>query len=134
MAHVLLVDDDPGFRTTAERMLGRLGHDVILASSGREGLERFREVGADIVLVDAYMPDGDGIETMAQLQATAPGTPVILVSGGGFVTRDEVLRLGTRLGAFATIGKPFSLEQLRELLDAELMASNGRSDTPRAEP
>lgn len=134
MAHVLLVDDDPGFRTTAERMLGRLGHDVILASSGREGLERFREAGADIVLVDAYMPDGDGIETMAQLQAEAPATPVILVSGGGFLTRDEVLRLGERLGAFATIGKPFSLAQLRAVLDAELTAANGIANTRKAEP
>jgi two-component system nitrogen regulation response regulator NtrX len=134
MAHVLVMDDDSGFRTTLERMLGRLGHDVILTSSGREGLEYFREHGADIVLVDAYMPDGDGIETMAQLQAEAPGTPVVLVSGGGFLTRDEVLRLGTRLGAFATIGKPFSLEQLQTVLDAELTAADGMARTPRAEP
>lgn len=134
MAHVLVMDDDPGFRTTLERMLGRLGHDVVLTSSGREGLEHFRERGADIVLVDAYMPDGDGIETMARLQEEAPGTPVVLVSGGGFLTRDEVLRLGTRLGAFATIGKPFSLEELRTVLDAELAASEGIGRTQRAEP
>jgi two-component system nitrogen regulation response regulator NtrX len=120
MAHVLVVDDDPGFRATAERMLGRLGHRVTQASSGREGLERFRDAGADIVLLDAYMPDGDGIETMAQLAAEAPSVPVILVSGGGFLTREHVLTLGARLGAFATIGKPFSLEQLRAVLDAEL--------------
>jgi CheY-like chemotaxis protein len=120
MAHVLVVDDDAGFRATVERMLRLLGHRVTLAGSGREGLVRFRAERPDLVLMDAYMPDGDGIETMAELQGEAPGTPVILVSGGGFLTREEVLRLAARLGAFGTIGKPFSIEQLREVLDAEL--------------
>ncbi len=120
MAHVLVVDDDAGFRATVERMLRLLGHQVTMACSGREGLERFRADRPDLVLMDAYMPDGDGIETMAELQEEAPGTPVILVSGGGFLTREEVLRLATRLGAFGTIGKPFSLEQLRKAIDAEL--------------
>jgi CheY-like chemotaxis protein len=122
MAHVLVVDDDPGFRATVERMLRLLGHRATLACSGREGMERFRGERPHLVRMDAYMPDGDGIETMAELQAEAPGTPVILVSGGGYLTREEVLRLAARLGAFGTIGKPFSIEQLREALDAELAA------------
>lgn len=128
MAHVLVVDDDAGFRATVERMLRLLGHRATLACSGREGLERFRAEVPDLVLMDAYMPDGDGIETMAELQAEAPGIPVILVSGGGFLTREEVLRLAARLGAFGTIGKPFALEQLRVALDAELA---GASAPPR---
>jgi CheY-like chemotaxis protein len=130
MAHILVIDDDDAFLNTSERMLHALGHEVTIASSGHEGLLRFRAVSPDLVLVDAYMPDGDGIETMAQLEAEAPAIPVILMSGGGFLSRREVLELGRRLGAFATLGKPFTLDQLREALHAELAGAGRRPDGP----
>jgi CheY-like chemotaxis protein len=130
VARILVVDDDGSFRITAERMLRALGHEVALAASGRDGLARFREVAPDLVLVDAYMPDGDGIEVLAQLAEDSPTTPVILMSGGGFLSRREVLALGKRLGAFATLGKPFTLEQLREALNAELSGVTRQPDRP----
>ncbi len=134
MAHILVIDDDAALRSAAERMLHALGHAATLASSGHEGLMRFRAVSPDLVLVDAFMPDGDGIETMAQLAAEAPTVPVILMSGGGFLSRREVLDLGRRLGAFATLEKPFTLEQLRGALNAELALVAGAPNGPGAGP
>lgn len=127
MARVLVVDDDAGFRATAERMLRRLGHDVRLASDGHAALLLFRTEPADVVLMDILMPGADGIETMEQLEREAPGTPVIATSGGGVVTSDLALHIARRRGAFSTLPKPFSLDQLQGALNAVAAAGSRRA-------
>jgi CheY-like chemotaxis protein len=120
MARILVVDDDAGFRATVARMLGRLGHDVHLVDGGEAGLHLFRATSADVVLMDIFMPGTDGVEATRRLTALSPRTPVVATSGGGVLTSEMALRLADRAGAFTTLPKPFTLEQLRCTLDGVL--------------
>ena len=80
---VLVIDDELSVRDVACAILERAGFDVLVAASGREGLERFR-AGADrivAVLLDRTMPDLAGEEVFAELRSIRPDVPVILSSG-----------------------------------------------------
>jgi CheY-like chemotaxis protein len=87
------------------------------------GSRQYREQGADLVLLDIHMPEMDGIEVLAQLHAIAPRLPVILKSGGDQTKGFGLLDHAVLLGAFATLAKPFSLD---ELLGASEPCPRGR--------
>ena len=78
---VLYIDDDPGLRRLVEKQLGRRGHTVVGAGSGREGIDLAREGGFDIIAVDHYMPGMDGLETLAELRKLQECPPVVYVTG-----------------------------------------------------
>lgn len=120
MARLLIVDDDLGFQNTVRRMAERLGHEVWTAADGRAALKRFRAHPADVVLMDVYMPDADGIETTLKLSQEFPGVRVIVTTGGGYLSREITLDLAGRLGAFRTLPKPFSVAELRAAIEAAL--------------
>jgi len=113
MARVLLIEDDPGVRTTVERLLSSAGHKVILAADGREGVRLFRANPADLVITDLVMPNQDGIETIIALTREFPKVPIIAMSGGS--AKEGMLSASALLGAVAVLEKPFSNE---DLLDA----------------
>jgi CheY-like chemotaxis protein len=122
VATILLVDDDPLVRRTLTRALERLGHGVVTSENGLDGARRAREGGLDLAIVDIHMPDMDGLELLAQLKATCPTLPVIMMSGGD-QTRDLALLGDAKLlGASATLAKPFSLDELHTLV-ASLLSS-----------
>jgi two-component sensor histidine kinase len=81
LARVLFIDDDPGLRRLAERHLARLGYVVELAGSGPEGVEKARATRFDLIAVDHFMPNQDGLETLALLQALPSPPPVVYVTG-----------------------------------------------------
>jgi DNA-binding NtrC family response regulator len=122
MARLLIVDDDIGFQNTVRRMAERLGHEVGTAANGVAALKQFRSHPADVVLMDVYMPDADGIETTLKLSQEFPGVRVIVTTGGGYLSREITLDLAGRLGAFRTLPKPFSVGELRAAIDAALAA------------
>ena len=80
---VLVVDDEPGVRKVAERMVSRLGFEVITATDGMDALECYREFGENIacILLDLSMPYMDGMTTLAEIQKINPDVRVILSSG-----------------------------------------------------
>ncbi|TPQ41177.1 two-component system sensor histidine kinase/response regulator [Bradyrhizobium guangdongense] len=85
---LLYIDDDAALARLVERGLTRRGYNVILASSGEEGLERIRqgnvqgnvEGGIDVVALDQYMPGLDGLETLEQIMAIPHAPPVVFVT------------------------------------------------------
>ena len=122
MATILLVDDDPLVRRTLTVALERAGHQVVAAENGLEGARRAREGGIALAIVDIHMPEMDGLELLAQLRASAPELPVIMMSGGD-QTRDMALLKDARLlGAAATLAKPFSLDELYTLIATTVAA------------
>ena len=110
MARILLIEDDPGVRTTVERLLSSAGHKVILAADGREGVRLFRANPADLVITDLVMPNQDGIETIAALKREFPNVPIIAISG--MTAKQGTLSAARHLGAVAVLEKPFTNEDL----------------------
>lgn len=116
MCLVLIIDDDALVRSALCRILQRGGYEVIAASTGVEGLRLFAERRPRLVITDVIMPDKDGIETMREMRAAAPETPIIAVSGGGRIGNADLLRMARGLGADAILAKPFEPAQLLELV------------------
>jgi CheY-like chemotaxis protein len=103
---VLVIDDEPSVRDVARAILERAGFEVLVAASGREGLERFR-AGADrivAVLLDMTMPDFSGEEVFAELRSIRPGVPVILSSG---YNEQDATRRFAPAGLAGFIQKPY---------------------------
>jgi len=123
MARILLVDDDADVRGALGKFLGKLGHDVVPLEDGEAALRSYREQPADLVLTDAYMPHIDGIEAAIRLRSEFPEARIVVMSGGGFRHKTDVLRLATDAGAAATLSKPIELEQLARVVREVLGAS-----------
>ena len=77
---LLYIDDDAALARLVDRGLTRLGFKVIHAASGTHGLERLEQGGIDVVALDQYMPDLDGLETLEQIMAIPNAPPVVFVT------------------------------------------------------
>jgi two-component system KDP operon response regulator KdpE len=122
MAIILIVDDDADARWVLGHLIGRDRHRVLEARDGREAVELFRSRRPDLVLLDLYMPEQDGFETLRVLRGEFPGSRIIVVSAGWNVGGVDGLRKARELGADATIRKPIDIDAVRravaELLEA----------------
>ncbi|MCW7536579.1 ATP-binding protein [Aquabacterium sp. A7-Y] len=115
---VLLVEDNPVNQVMTQAMLERLGLQVVIAGSGQEGLQRYAEQGFDVVLMDVQMPGMDGLTATRRLREFErdqgrPRTPVLAVTGN---PEPEVRDRGRAAGMDDFLGKPFTLEQLEQML------------------
>jgi DNA-binding NtrC family response regulator len=119
---ILVVDDEPDIGSSLAKLLATAGHEVILARNGNEATRLCRERRVDLVLVDLFMPDKDGIETIIELQALKLALPIIAMSGGG-PRRMDLLPEAKLLGAVHTIDKPFDPAQLLALVNSALERS-----------
>jgi len=117
MVRLLLIDDDVDVRTALALWLRRHGHDVVEAGDGGEGLKRLETETFDLVVTDIIMPDVEGIETIMRIRKGFPDLPVIAISGGGSGEPSQTLRPASRLGAHATLRKPFRPSVLGETID-----------------
>jgi adenylate cyclase len=111
-AYVLVVDDDSVNRLLLSRSLEREGHRFATAEDGRRALEMLRAESFDVVLLDVVMPEIDGFEVLAQMQADSElrHIPVIMISA--LEDMESVVR-GIELGAEDYLPKPFNPVLLR---------------------
>jgi DNA-binding NtrC family response regulator len=116
MAKVLVIDDDPGFRRMVSLVLTRAHHFVIEAEDGNSGLLRFDEEKPDLVISDIVMPGKEGIETIREIRALSPATPIIAMSGGGTNIGLQYLDAAGKLGASSILAKPFRPADLAQLV------------------
>ncbi|UCG99902.1 MAG: sigma-54-dependent Fis family transcriptional regulator [Deltaproteobacteria bacterium] len=106
---VLVVDDEPSIIQSLHGILADEGFEVMSADGGLKALDIIKETIPDIVLLDIWMPDIDGIETLKRIRELYPSLQVIMISGHG--TIDTAVR-ATKLGAYDFIEKPLSLEKV----------------------
>jgi two-component system, chemotaxis family, chemotaxis protein CheY len=119
-ARILLIEDDDAMRRMLSITLRQLGFTVVEAGDGQRGMVMQRDDPADLVLTDIIMPERDGIEALLDMRRRAPQVPVIAMSGGGRISAADHLLIAARLGAAATLQKPFTTEQLKDAIDKAL--------------
>lgn len=132
MARILLIDDNEDLRVVLRLALVHLGHIVIEARNGKEGLELFPQAGADLVITDLVMPDGDGIEVLQELRKKEAPVKIIAITGGGRTRSDDSLKLARELGAAKVLAKPFSYAALTLAIN-ELLPAAQTTSQPGAE-
>ena len=114
MVCILLIDDDDDFRTMLRTALEQDGYVVEEARNGREGSQRYRTASADLVIIDLLMPEQEGLETIQALRQEFPEVKIIAISGG--TGRLNFLPLARIFGALRTLQKPFTLQQLHDVV------------------
>jgi DNA-binding NtrC family response regulator len=110
MANILVVDDEIGIRELLSEILSDEGHVVMTADSAAAAREVRRQAAPDLILLDIWMPDTDGVTLLKEWVANGPLTvPVIMMSGHATL---ETAGEATRLGALDFLEKPIALARL----------------------
>lgn len=123
MAKILVVDDEAPLRTVVCRFLERIGHEVVPATNGLEGVEAYGAGDFDIVLMDVVMPVMGGLEAIGRIISDDPDARIIALSAGWTESAVNPLMIATDLGATRTVEKPYELNQLQVVLDEVLGAA-----------
>jgi two-component system nitrogen regulation response regulator NtrX len=106
---ILVVDDEESILKSVDGILTDEGFDVICVESGIKALDKIEEIMPDLILLDIWMPDQDGIETLIKIKKINSQLQVVMMSGHGTI---ETAVKATRLGAYDFIEKPLSLEKV----------------------
>jgi DNA-binding NtrC family response regulator len=110
MANILVVDDEMGIRELLSEILGDEGHAIQLAENAQQAREARAAGAPDLVLLDIWMPDTDGVTLLKEWQRDGLLTmPVIMMSG--HATIDTAVE-ATRIGALNFLEKPIALQKL----------------------
>jgi DNA-binding NtrC family response regulator len=130
MAEILVVDDEIGIRELLSEILGDEGHSVLLAESAQQARRVREDNRLDLVLLDIWMPDTDGVTLLREWASSGKLTmPVIMMSG--HATIDTAVE-ATRIGALDFLEKPIALQKLLKAVEQGL--ARGKSDQAAAKP
>lgn len=117
---ILVVDDDAATRRSLDLLLSKAGYTVMQAGDGAGAVRLWRDHGGDLVILDLFMPEKDGLETIIELRAHDPTVRILAMSSGGRNARLDVLADAKLLGAVLTIEKPFTASQMLAMVDRAL--------------
>lgn len=128
MAKVLVVDDEGLMRTMVQVVCNRMGHETLLAASIQEALRMVSEP-VDVVLLDVWLPDGNGLEYQADF-AHLPGAPdVVVITGNGDGDNAEA---ALRSGAWEFLTKPLQMRDIEQCLRQILQFRQNRTPVSEA--
>jgi DNA-binding NtrC family response regulator len=119
MANILVVDDELGIRDLLSEILFDEGHQVELAENAAQAREARQNMRPDLVLLDIWMPDTDGVSLLKEWSASGLLTmPVIMMSG--HATIDTAVE-AVKIGAQAFLEKPITLQKLLKAVEQGLL-------------
>ena len=128
MSQILVVDDEVGIRELLSEILRDEGHQVRLAQNAAEARQIRDRLRPDLVLLDIWMPDTDGITLLKEWASTGQLTmPVVMMSGHG--TIDTAVE-ATRIGAYAFLEKPIALQKLLSTVGTALRQGTPTGNAP----
>ena len=127
MNHVLIVDDESEIRDSLEGILSEEGYLVTTAATAGEALTLLADAPYDVVLLDIWLPDRDGLDALADIRQmdSAHLPEVIIISGHGTI---EAAVRATKLGAYDFLEKPLSLDRTLIVLKNAINARQLRVD------
>ena len=108
MPTILVVDDEPGVRSSLSGVLRDEGYEVDAASSGEECLDRAVLGAYDVIVLDVWLPGVDGLVTLQRLRERNIDAQVVMISGHGNI--ESAVR-AIKMGAFDFVEKPLSIEK-----------------------
>ena len=108
-ASILVVDDEESILTSLSSILQDEGYEVTVAKNGAEALRVYTMDPPDLMLLDIWMPEMDGMETLRRVRELVPTAQVMMMSGHGSI---ETAVKAIKLGAYDYIEKPLSLENV----------------------
>jgi DNA-binding NtrC family response regulator len=122
MAHILVVDDEHGIRDLLFEILDDEGHQVELAENAEQARIARARACPDLVLLDIWMPDTDGVSLLKEWSGSGQLTmPVVMMSGHATI---ETAVAATKLGALSFLEKPITLQKLMQAVDIGLKKSS----------
>ena len=110
----LIIDDERSICSTLAGVFSDEGGKSLTASSGKEGINYYKNNHVDLVLLDVWMKGLDGIQTLQKLKEIKGEVPIVIMSGHGTI---ETAVKATKLGAFDFLEKPLSLEKLIPMIE-----------------
>ena len=128
MNHILVVDDEQDIRDSLAAILSEEGYQVTSTATATEAIELVRDSTYDVVLLDIWLPDRDGLEALSEMRSDGHGenTPeVIIVSGHGTI---ETAVRATKLGAYDFLEKPLSIDRTLILVKNAIEARRLRAE------
>jgi len=128
---VMIVDDEPGILTSLSGVLADEGYETVCADSGERALELYHERRPAVVLLDIWLPDRDGLETLQALRTADPGAAVVMMSGHG--TAATAVK-AIKMGAVDYVEKPLSYSQAVGAVEAALEFRRALESDPGLRP
>ncbi len=123
MANILVVDDELGIRDLLSEILNDEGHNVELAENAAQARAARGRNRPDLVLLDIWMPDTDGVTLLKEWSTTGLlSMPVIMMSGHATI---ETAVEATKIGAQSFLEKPITMQKLLKAVEAGLSRNNG---------
>ena len=122
MATIAIIDDDDQLRRLIHSALEDAGYRVLSAAGGKDSVRLLHDQMVDVILVDIFMPNMDGLELIPLFRKTRPATKIIAISGGS--DKGNYLDIAKHLGANAALKKPISLQELLHAVATQLQSSH----------
>ncbi|MFW6177918.1 MAG: sigma-54-dependent transcriptional regulator, partial [Desulfohalobiaceae bacterium] len=112
--NVLVVDDEESIRKLASKELATSRRLISTAGSAKAARKKVAAEIFDVILLDIYLPDGDGLDLLAEFKKSCPETEILLITGYGSI---ENAVEAMRIGAYDFVTKPFQLDRLDFILE-----------------
>lgn len=125
---ILVIDDEQVIREGVDRALGKRGYTIAKAEDGTKGIELLQSDEFDIVLTDLMMPGMDGFAVLDWIRANQPHIQVIVITGFATVTKAVS---AMKQGAFDFVGKPFTPDYIRVVVDRAVDKINLVAETKK---
>lgn len=127
MQRILIVEDDHAMNEYIGDILSQTGYEVCAAYNGITGLDAIRASAPNVVILDIFMPEKDGLEMLVELRRLSPDLPVLVISGRQHLLSGCSMSLAKQLGATDVLAKPFTP---KELLNRVVPLTGAFADAP----
>ncbi len=119
--NILVIDDEPGIRTTLTAILEEEGYNVVAAEDGYKGIEAAKKTKFKIAFIDVRMPGIDGVETFKEIKEISPDTIVFIMTA---VLAEDILKEAVELGVQSILYKPLDIDLILRVIKEDVTKTN----------